>query len=307
MKNSVLLIAFIAILSVSCSDSKKTPSGYKYTVLRKGAGEVAKPGQILVMDFVFMDSKDSVWNDSRKNDFPTMVMAQDSVPKGDCVLEIFQLLAKGDSVTFKIPTKILFEKTFRTSPPPGVDTTGLFTFYIGVTDIVSEEKAREMQTALVAKQNEKAMKLELEQLAKDTVLIANYLQQKSLVASTTPSGIRYIITKPGKGENAKPGQTVRVNYAGFLLDGACFDSSIESVARANNVFNEGRRPYEPLEVTLGAQQVIPGWDEALGLMSVGSKMTVFIPSPLAYGAQGRGQVIVPNSILKFDMEMIEIK
>jgi FKBP-type peptidyl-prolyl cis-trans isomerase FkpA len=268
---------------------------------------VAKPGQILIMDFMFMDGKDSVWNDSRKNDFPTMVMAQDTVPEGDGVLEIFQLLAKGDSVTFQIPAKTLFEKTFRTSPPPGVDSTGLFTFYIGVTDIVSEERAREIQTELVAKQNEKAMKGELEQLAKDTVLIASHLQQKALVASATPSGIRYIITKPGKGENARPGQTVRVNYTGYLLDGPCFDSSIESLARANNVFNEGRKPYEPLEVMLGYQQVIPGWEEALGLMNVGSKMTVFIPSTLAYGAQGRGQLIVPNSILKFDMEMLEIK
>ncbi|MBL7875478.1 MAG: FKBP-type peptidyl-prolyl cis-trans isomerase [Cyclobacteriaceae bacterium] len=307
MKNSVLVVAVMAILSVACSDSKETPSGYKYTLLRKGTGEVAKPGQILIMDFMFMDGKDSVWNDSRKNDFPTMVMAQDSVPEGDGVLEIFQLLTKGDSVTFQIPAKTLFEKTFRTMPPPGVDTTGMFTFHIGVTDIVSEEKAREIQSELVAKQNEKAMKLELEQLAKDTMLIANHLQQKSLVASTTPSGIKYIITKPGKGENARPGQSVRVNYTGYLLDGPCFDSSIESVARANNVFNEARKPYEPLEVMLGYQQVIPGWEEALGLMNAGSKMTVFIPSTLAYGTQGRGSLIVPNSILKFDMEMIEIK
>lgn len=307
MKNSVLLFVLVAMLSVACSDTKETPSGYKYTLLRKGDGVVVKPGQILIMDFLFMDGKDSVWNDSRKAAFPTMVMAQDSVPAGDGVLEIFQLLSKGDSVTFKIPAKMLFEKTFRSPPPPGVDSTSSFTFHIGVTDIVSEEKAREIQNAIVAKQNEKAMLAETEQLVKDTTLIENHLKEKSLVAQKTPTGIRYIITKPGKGENPKTGQSVKVNYTGYLLDGTCFDSSVESIARANNVFNEARKPYEPLEVVLGYQQVIPGWEEALGLMNKGAKMTVYIPSTLAYGPQGRGEVIVGNSILKFDMEMIEIK
>jgi FKBP-type peptidyl-prolyl cis-trans isomerase len=151
------------------------------------------------------------------------------------------------------------------------------------------------------------MLAETEQLVKDTTLIENHLKEKSLVAQKTPTGIRYIITKPGKGENPKTGQSVKVNYTGYLLDGTCFDSSVESIARANNVFNEARKPYEPLEVVLGYQQVIPGWEEALGLMNKGAKMTVYIPSTLAYGAQGRGEVIVGNSILKFDMEMIEIK
>jgi FKBP-type peptidyl-prolyl cis-trans isomerase len=307
MKNSVFLCVLVAVLSVACSNSKETPSGYKYTVLRKGDGVASKSGQILIMDFVFMDGKDSVWNDSRKGDFPTMVMVQDSVPAGDGVLEVFQLLTKGDSVTFQIPSKVLFEKTFRSPPPPGVDSTSSFTFHIGVKDIVSEDKAREIQSAIVAKQNEKAMLAETEQLAKDTVLIANYLKEKSLVAQKTTTGIRYIVTKPGKGENAKTGQAVRVNYSGYLLDGTCFDSSVESIARANNVYNEARQPYEPLSLTLGMQQVIPGWEEAISLMNKGSKMSVYIPSTLAYGVQGRGAMIPGNSILMFEMELIDIK
>lgn len=307
MKNSVLMFVLVAVLGVACSDSKETPSGLKYTVLRKGDGVVAKSGQILIMDFLFKDGKDSVWNDSRKNAFPTMVMAQDTVPAGDGVLEIFQLLTKGDSVTFQIPAKTLFDKTFHTQVPLGVDSTSSFTFQIGVKDIVSEEQARAIQNEIVAKQNEKAMLAEAEQLAKDTILIVNYLKEKSVVAQKTPSGLRYVITKSGKGDNAATGQVVSVNYTGFLLDGTCFDSSVESIARANNVFNEGRKPYVPLEVTLGYQQVIPGWEEALGLMNKGSKMTVYIPSTLAYGAQGRGATIPQNSILKFEMEMVDIK
>jgi len=116
-----------------------------------------------------------------------------------------------------------------------------------------------------------------------------------------------LITKPGKGETPKAGQSVKVNYSGFTLEGVCFDSSIESIARANNVFSEQRKPYEPLDVTLGYQQVIPGWEEALALMNKGSKMTVYIPSSLGYGAQGNGPRIPGNSILMFEMEMMDIK
>jgi len=58
-------------------------------------------------------------------------------------------------------------------------------------------------------------------------------------------------------------KTVRVNYTGFLLDGRCFDSSIESIARANNVYNEARAPYEPLEVVIGYRQVMQGWEKLL--------------------------------------------
>jgi FKBP-type peptidyl-prolyl cis-trans isomerase len=255
----------------------------------------------------FKDSKDSVWSDSRTAEYPTMVQKQDSVPQGDFVLEVFQMLTKGDSVTFQVSTKDLFDKTFKSPVPPGVDTTGLFTFEIGVTDVISEEDARKLQSEIMAKLGEKEAMKQKEQLAIDTVIIDTYLKEKSIVAQKTASGLRYVIDKQGKGENAKQGQTVRVNYTGFVLEGPCVDSSIESVARANNVYNEARAPYEPLEVVLGYRQVMQGWEEALTLMNKGSKMIVYIPSGLAYGPQQRSEVIKPNSVLWFEMEVVDIK
>jgi FKBP-type peptidyl-prolyl cis-trans isomerase len=307
MKKSIVAVSLVAMLLVACSSTKETKSGYKYSVLRAGDGKLPTTGQILVLSLTFKDSKDSVWTDSRKAEFPTMVQKQDSVPAGDVVLEVFQLLTKGDSVTFQVGAKDLFEKTFKSPPPPGVDTAGVFTFHIGVTDVISEDDARKMQEEFMAKMNEKEIKKQQEQLAIDTELIDNYLKEKSINAEKTASGLRYIIEKKGNGDNARQGQTVRVNYAGFLLDGRCFDSSIESVARANNAFHEERRPYEPLELVLGYRQVIAGWEEAIMLMNKGSKMTVFIPSGLAYGPQRRSDIIAENSVLKFEMELIEIK
>jgi FKBP-type peptidyl-prolyl cis-trans isomerase len=304
MKNSVLLLAVVAMLCFSCSDSKETKSGQKYTLVRKGDGVIAKAGEIRVLNFLLKDGKDSVINDSKKNPMPVMLQHQDSVPKGDVVTEVIQLLTKGDSVTFSVSAKDLFNG----GPyPPDIDTTSSFKFFLGVTDIVTEDKARELQSAAIAKQNEQAVFEGTLQLAKDTTAIAEYLKAKSIVAKSTPSGLHYVVTKTGQGENARPGQTVKVAYAGFLLDGTCFDTSYESVARANNVFNEMRMPYEPYEFTLGNREVIAGWDEAIALMNKGTKMTVYIPSSLAYGPQRRSEVIVENSILMFDMELVDIK
>jgi FKBP-type peptidyl-prolyl cis-trans isomerase FkpA len=297
MKNSVLLFAFVAMLCFSCSDSKETKSGQKFTVVRKGDGVMAKAGEIRVLNFLLKDGKDSVINDSKKNPMPVMLQHQDSVPKGDMVTEVIQLLSKGDSVTFTVSAKNLFQG----GPyPPEVDSTSVFKFFMGVTDIVTQDQARALQSAAIANMGSL-------QMTKDSTAIAEYLKTKSIVAESTPSGLRYIITKAGQGENAKPGQVVKVGYAGFLLDGTCFDTSDESVARANNVFYEQRMPYEPYEFTLGQREVIAGWDEAIALMNKGAKMTVYIPSALAYGPQRQGPLIGENAILMFDMELVDIK
>jgi len=307
MKNSIAAVVMVAMFVVACSSTKETKSGYKYDVVRAGDGKTPTSGQILVLNMVFKDGKDSVWSDSRKGDFPTMVQTQDSIPQGDMVLEIFQTLTKGDSVVFQVVAKDLFENTFKSPVPPDVDPTSLFTFQIGVSDVLSEEDARKLQNEILAKVNEEAAVKQKVQLGIDTVLIDNYLTEKSIVAKKTASGLRYVIEKQGQGENAQSGQTVRVNYSGFLLDGRCFDSSIESVARANNVYNEARKPYEPIELVLGYRQVIPGWEEAISLMNKGSKMTVYIPSGLAYGPQRRSELIAENTILMFNMELVDIK
>lgn len=307
MKKSIVVVSFVAMLVLACSSTKETKSGYKYSVVRAGDGKLPAKGQIMILNMSFKDSKDSIWSDSRKADYPTMVQKQDTVPQGDVVLEVFQILTKGDSVTFTVSAKDLFEKTFKSPAPAGVDTTGFFTFEIGVTDVISEEDARKLQTEIMAKLGEKEAVKQKEQLAIDTVLIDNYLKEKSIVAQKTASGLRYVIEKQGIGENARQGQTVRVNYTGFLLDGRCFDSSLESIARANNVYNEARAPYEPLEVVIGYRQVMQGWEEALSLMNKGSKMTVYIPSGLAYGPNQRSELITPNSNMKFEMELIDIK
>lgn len=108
---------------------------------------------------------------------------------------------------------------------------------------------------------------------------------------TTTSGLKYKITKNGHGKQAKAGDLVYVHYTGTLEDGKKFDSSIDR--------------GEPLMFKLGAGMVIKGWDEGIGLLTVGSKATLWIPSNLGYGAKGAGKLIAPNSNLIFEVELVD--
>lgn len=107
---------------------------------------------------------------------------------------------------------------------------------------------------------------------------------------TTESGLQYQVVTEGKGAKPTTTDKVKVHYTGTLLDGTKFDSSVD------------RGEPAEFEVT----QVIKGWTEGLQLMPVGSKYIFWIPSGLAYGEQGAGQDIKPNSVLKFEVELLEI-
>ena len=100
-----------------------------------------------------------------------------------------------------------------------------------------------------------------------------------------------------QGEEAKAGDTVAMNYTGRLEDGTVFDSNIDP--------NFGHT--DPLEFTLGAGQMIPGFEKEILGMKVGEKKTFKIPPEEAYGAAGRPPVIPPNATLVFEVELLAIQ
>jgi FKBP-type peptidyl-prolyl cis-trans isomerase FkpA len=306
MKNSILVSLIVLAICFACSQDRETVSGQKFTVLRKGDGAEIKVRKILIMDFLFKDGKDSVWYDTRKNPYPQIMQKQAKAQGGDKLMEVIYMLTKGDSVTLKMSASDVFTKSFRQPIPPKVDSTSFFTFIINMKEVLDSAEFDKYRADLVAKENEKALKKQQEQLAKDTVIIDNFLKEKNITALKTPSGIRYVITKKGTGENAKDGQTAKVNYAGYLLNGKYFDTCIESVAKEKSIYQQGRG-YSPYPVAIGRGSVIKGWDEALKLMNKGSKITIYLPSTLAYGSQKRSEDIIENSILAFDMEVVSIE
>jgi FKBP-type peptidyl-prolyl cis-trans isomerase len=106
----------------------------------------------------------------------------------------------------------------------------------------------------------------------------------------TASGLQYLVIKEGSGEIPTATDEVKVNYKGSLIDGTEFDNS----------YTRGQPAVFPVN------RVISGWTEALQLMKVGSKYKLFIPSILGYGANGAGRDIGPNSMLIFEVELLEV-
>jgi FKBP-type peptidyl-prolyl cis-trans isomerase FkpA len=110
--------------------------------------------------------------------------------------------------------------------------------------------------------------------------------------TTTPSGLQYWDIVVGTGDTAVPGKPVSVHYTGWLTDGKKFDSSLDR--------------GKPFIFTLGAGQVIAGWDEGVTGMKAGGKRQLRIPPSLGYGESGAGGVIPPNATLIFDVQLLEV-
>lgn len=130
-------------------------------------------------------------------------------------------------------------------------------------------------------------------IAEEKAIKEAELEKVSAGFEKTDSGLRYQIIQEGQGIKATKGQTVSVHYKGQLMDGTVFDSSYKR--------------NSPIDFPLGVGQVIPGWDEGIGLLKVGDKARFVIPSNLAYGSRGAGGVIPPNANLIFDVELMDVK
>lgn len=115
---------------------------------------------------------------------------------------------------------------------------------------------------------------------------------------TTASGLQYIDDAVGEGGSAKAGDTVRVQYTGWIQNA---DGS------KGLLFDTTRDIGRPFEFRLGRRKVIPGWEEGISGMRVGGKRTLIVPAELAYGKRGAGQVVLPNQNLIFEVELVGLR
>jgi FKBP-type peptidyl-prolyl cis-trans isomerase FklB len=150
---------------------------------------------------------------------------------------------------------------------------------------ITHTEAREIVNKYFTELEEK---MNAENIEKGKSFLAENAKKPGIV--TLASGLQYEVIKEGNGKKPGAADRVKCHYEGTLIDGTLFDSSIKR--------------GEP--AVFGVNQVIKGWVEALQLMTEGSKWRLFIPSELAYGAQGAGEMIPPHSTLIFEVELIEV-
>ncbi|MFZ5934495.1 peptidylprolyl isomerase [Pseudomonas putida] len=179
----------------------------------------------------------------------------------------------------------------RDNPPPGVSLEAILA---GLTDAFSGAESRVSEADLSASfkvirelmQAEAAAKAEAAAAAGKEFLVENAKREG---ITTLASGLQFEVLTAGEGAKPTRESNVRTHYHGTLIDGTVFDSS----------YDRG----QPAEFPVGG--VIAGWTEALQLMNAGSKWRLYVPSELAYGAQGVGS-IPPHSTLVFDVELLDV-
>ncbi|MBN8669669.1 MAG: FKBP-type peptidyl-prolyl cis-trans isomerase [Flavipsychrobacter sp.] len=293
---SILMVAGLYLLS-GCTGSKKaskgnanafkkTQSGIEYKMYRDNkATPLAKEGD-LVDIHIHTKYNDSLIFDSRtnNNNKPVSLPLNKARFNGD-LAEVLSMMSAGDSMVAMVAVDSLISSKQKTQPwmKPG----NKITYVISMISVKTQEQI-----------NKEKNMASSEQMAIDEKLILKYLADNKIVgAKKTASGLYYIMRQPGKGDNAKAGQTVYVNYTGRTLDGNAFDSSVDP--KFNHV--------EPLSFLLGRGNVIQGWDEGISLLNKGGKATLYIPSPLAYGKNSPTAAIPANSVLIFDVELVDVK
>ncbi len=207
-------------------------------------------------------------------------------PKYD-LMEAFQLLSPGDSATFRMPLDSILAMGAPELPWMKKGAGMLFD-----QDIVMVKSVKQADAF-----KEKAAK-GIKQMKDDSVAINKYFKDKKITGyKRHPSGLYYKIHQVGSGDTAKPGQKVTVNYTGKTIAGKVFDSNTDTA------FHH----VEPFSFLIGQGQEIPGWDIGVSLLKKGSKATLYIPSPLAYGEGSPSAEIPKNGILIFDVEVKNIE
>ncbi len=290
------LFTALVISVISCGGKQKTDFGIQYEFHTKGGGKKIQEGDVLTLQFNLYGKskgKDTLLQSSYGSPQPFEVPYQ--AARKDWFSQSLGFVTKGDSLSLYVP----LDSILRGAPKPeflDAGTEGRFT--LKVANVMSaDEHTKIMQKRMEDMQKQQAeMQAQMEkqmetQKPVDEELIKKYIADNKLKVTRTESGLYYVVTSAGSGDAPQTGQMVDVHYKGSLLSGEEFDSSKEN----------------PLSFAYNTGGMIKGFDEGVGMLKKGGKATLIIPSHLAYGPQERGEKIKPFSILRFDIELVDIK
>ncbi|WP_420147959.1 FKBP-type peptidyl-prolyl cis-trans isomerase [Spirosoma sp.] len=281
--------ALIVAVVAACGKNRVqvTDNGLKYQIHEQSDGtRKGKVGDILTLHLTLLNSKDSILRDTHKEGAPFQMLLQVPPFKGSYE-EGLTMLGKGDSATFYVSADSLFTRAMQPFPP-GVQKGTDIGIAVKILNVQTEDEYKKTQAADAEKQK-----------SVDEKIIADYVAKNGLTGKVqkTASGVNYVVTQPGTGPTPQPGDVVQVHYAGKLLNGKEFDNS-----RTNP-----QAGGKPAQFQIGVGMVIPGWEEGVMKMHKGEKATLIIPSTLAYGPRGSQGAIPPNSVLLFDIELMDIQ
>jgi len=270
--------------------AKATDVGLFYEITQEGTGRKPKMGDYLALNFKGKLLDGTIFEESDPAEPFIFQVGYRQVIRGwDLGIREFPLGSKG---TIYIPPNLGYGKRGAGQQVP---PNAPLQFDVEVLKVLTEQEYDEYMEELERKE-QAAYEAEINaQFVKDKKLIQEYALSKKLRTKRTPSGVSYVLTKKGKGENANAGDELEVTYEGYLLDGKPFDAT------------KGKETYK---FPLGKRKVIQGWDEGLLNFAEGSEGVLLIPSKMAYGPRAiyEENVAIPaHSVLVFKIKVESIK
>ena len=279
------LFIIATIFFSSCTNKlKELENGVSLKYFKNGSGDFVENGEIIMFSLLYYDNEGNEQFRSQPNE--PVLQQKDSLWENIPFLNVISTLKEGDSVFFQLSLDQFLGFIPGANYPDSLGSE-LMSFYAGIEDIMTREEFENYQK----EQYEKMKMNDDQQLSIDLELIDNYLKENNIDATKTSSGLHYVITKMGTGENAASGDNVTLHYTGMLLNGEKFDSSLDR--------------NQPFSFQLGQGMVIRGWDEGITYFNKGSEGTLYIPSSLGYGPSGAGGAIPPNAILIFEIQVLD--
>jgi FKBP-type peptidyl-prolyl cis-trans isomerase len=288
------IVAVGLLFSCSKGTKMKTDPGFEYILYTESKGPRIQAGDYVTIEMVYKNDKDSILFDSRQNGKP-MRFKLETIPFHGSYEEGLTYLAANDSARFFVPADSLYRYLFRSRTGEAIsqEKTGLtpgkfLTFDIKVIKVQTEVEAEEEMQLMIS-----------QKLKQEKIDMAGYIQRKNIQAEPDSSGYYLFIRSKGKGPAIDSGKVVIVEYEGRFLNDSVFDGT-----------QKAGKQYRFIS---GAKQVIPGWERVMKFLHGGDKITLLLPSTLAYGEAGikNGQtgdyIVPPVTPLVFDIDIISVE
>ena len=289
-------VALLGLLFTACkqTDFKKTKDGFPYKLFSDGKGEKVQPGYFI--SYYRTDKiKDSVLETSYGSAPQFLPIPKDTSAGNNPLVELLLGARKGDSLQINQPVDTILRRNPQAAQDPFLSSKKGQSI-VTIFKIVDVYKSEADAVAAFEKQNLEMMNKQPEisaQRKKDEGIIEEYLRANNVQTQRTPWGAYVQIVQPGTGEQAKSGQFMMLRYTGKNLQGKEFDS--------NNKPGAELMPFQ-----VGGGRMIPGFADAVKTLREGAKANIYLPSVIAYGAQGSPPAIQPNENIMFEVEVVDI-
>jgi FKBP-type peptidyl-prolyl cis-trans isomerase len=287
MRKLFYLFTAISILVISCGkrdnqDFKTADNGLQYQFHQKHDNtDAPQRGDVVILSMRYEDEDGNVLFDTKDMDRTYMQTIKAPSHPGGSFEDALSMMHVEDSASFKINAHDFLKFSMKQDNiPDKLDPESDILVHVKLKNILSKDNYGEQ----ISKNLHVSEKKEME-------LLDNYLEITNTQASPDSTGLYVITLKEGNGEYPEPGDRLTVHYTGTFISGKPFDTSLGK---------------EPIQFTLGKEEVIEGWDRGLQKVREGGKARLIIPSKLAYGKEGKGEIL-PYSTLIFEIELIDVQ